>query len=261
VGRIRVAAPVLYGPGSRIFAAFEPIASILSAAQDLLFQGARWSVVPRHEPDLVRLRQALLEAAVISDPTERLLEVAAIVGEAFADVGAEPVVVGGLAAAHWSRSAIITADIDVVMVRTPQLPERLRALGFQREGRIWTLAEGDVAFEAPAERLEPGDEAESVELPSGRVLRVLSPEDMLLWRLREWMYWNAAEGFRQAVQLLVSESLDSERLERRASEEGLAIALARLRSMATEIEGGRAFEPWELREIAEEVKRSSGAHG
>lgn len=217
--------------------------------------------VPPLEPDLEQLRRALLEAAAIEEPTERLLEVAAIIGEAFVDVDAAPVVVGGLAAAHWSRSRIITADIDVVMVRTPELPERLRALGFQREGRIWTLAEGDVAFEAPADRLEPGDESESVELPSGRVLRVLSPEDMLLWRLREWLYWEAAEGFQQAVQLLASDSLDPQRLERRALEEGLDKALTRLRTMAKEINEGQTFDPWELHEAADDVKRESGAGG
>jgi len=72
-----------------------------------------------------------------------------------------------------------------------------------------------VAFEAPSETLEPGDEAESVELASGRRVLVLSLEDMVLWRLREWIHWHAVSGFEQAAHLLVAEPLDSSRLERR----------------------------------------------
>jgi hypothetical protein len=52
----------------------------------------------------------------------------------------------------------------------------------------------------PGEVLEPGDEAELVELASGRRVLVLSLEDMLLWRLREWIHWRAASGFQQAAQ-------------------------------------------------------------
>lgn len=54
-----------------------------------------------HDPE--DLREALLVAASLADPTERLLEVAAVIGEALADLGIEPVVVGGLAlATSWN---------------------------------------------------------------------------------------------------------------------------------------------------------------
>lgn len=104
--------------------------------------------------------------AAIEDPTGRLLEAVAIVAEAVADLASDPVVVGGLAVAHWSR----------------------------------------------------GD---------------------------------------QAAQLLVSESLDVARLERRASEEGLTNALDRLRKVTAEVEAGRRHESWELGEIASALKRES----
>lgn len=51
-------------------------------------------------PELDDLRRQLL-AAALGDPTERLLEVAAIVGEALADLGIQPVIVGGLALAAF----------------------------------------------------------------------------------------------------------------------------------------------------------------
>jgi hypothetical protein len=208
-------------------------------------------------PDLARLRDELLEAAVIEHPTERLLEIAAVITEAFSDLPVQPVVVGGLALAYWSESEFETGDIDVVMPRIAELDERLDALGLVRRGREWMLPGHDVAFEAPAETLEPGDRAEPVELPSGRRVLVLSLEDMLLWRLREWVYWRIASGFQQAAHLLIAEPLDVERLDRRAAEEGLVLALAELRRLTAEIESGRAYEDWELAEIGRKIERTS----
>ena len=65
---------------------------------------------------------------------------------------------------------------------------RNAALGFGRKGREWVLPGSEIAFEAPGEALEPGDEAELVELASGRQVLVLSLEDLPLWRLREWIH-------------------------------------------------------------------------
>lgn len=118
----------------------------------------------------------------------------------------------------------------------------------------WTLPGYDVAFEVPGEALEPGDKAEPITLPSGRRVLILSPEDMLLWRLREWIHWHSAAGFKQASYLLIAEELDSERLDQRAEEESLTLALAELRKLTAEIEKGRHYEDWELAEIAGEVK-------
>lgn len=196
-------------------------------------------------------------AASLPEDTERLLEVAAIIAEALADLRVEPVVVGGLALAYWSDSTFRTGDIDVVVPRAPELDERLAALGFERPGREWVLPGYEVVFEVPGETLEPGDEAESVELASGRRVLVLSLEDMLLWRLREWVHWHIAGGLEQAAHLLAAEPLDAERLERRAAEEGLTLALSELRRVKSEIESGRIFEAWELSELGKEIERES----
>jgi hypothetical protein len=57
--------------------------------------------------------------------------------------------------------------------------------------------------------------SEWAELASGRRVKILAIEDMLLWRLREWVHWHHASGFHQAAHLLVSVELDVERLDRR----------------------------------------------
>lgn len=209
-----------------------------------------------HDPE--DLKEALLVAASLADATERLLEVAAVISEALSDLGIQPVVVGGLALAYWaSGDEFFTGDIDVLVPRVPGVAERLETLGFAQEGREWRLPGYDVSFEAPGEVLEPGDEAEWAELASGRRVKVLSIEDMLLWRLREWLHWHHASGFHQAAHLLLSEELDSARLERRAEEEGLSRALHALRALTTELEAGRVVEEWEIVELGREVERQS----
>ena len=204
------------------------------------------------ETRLGKLRGQIRAAAALSDQTERLLEVAAIVAEALSDV-AEPVVVGGLALAYWSDSAFRTGDIDVVVPRPPEFQERLASLGFEQAGREWILSGHDIIFEAPGAALEPGDEAEAVELPSGRRVLVLSPEDLLLWRLREWIHWQSVSGFEQAAYLFASEPVDRRRLDRRALQEGLTPALAALRQAIAEIEAGRTFDTWDLIELAKSI--------
>ena len=111
------------------------------------------------------VKQEVLRLASIADPTERLLEVAAVIGESLSDLGVQPVVVGGLALAYWSdNDEFITGDIDVLVPRVPELPVRLQALGFEQRGRDWILPGHDVSFESPGEVLEPGDEGEWAEL-------------------------------------------------------------------------------------------------
>lgn len=207
--------------------------------------------------DVDRLRAALAVAASLEDPTERLLEVVAVIGDALEDVGARPIIVGGLAMAHWSDRQFVTGDIDAVVPRRAELATRLHELGFERQGRQWSLPNHAVLFEAPAEALEPGDEAESVVLASGRRVLVLSRVDLLLWRLREWVHWRSPAGFKQAAALLVYTGLDVKRLGSRAEEEGLGEALAQLRALSARLEAGERIEDFELEEIARELDGGS----
>ena len=142
------------------------------------------------------------------------------------------------------------------LLRRPGLDDRLRALGFERHGREWVLPRSEIAFEAPDEMLAPGDEAEWAELSSGRRIRILSLEDMLLWRLREWVFWHHPSGFQQAAHLLVSHQLDAQRLDQRADDEGLGIAVSELRRLTAEIEAGRTLTSWEISQSGKNVERS-----
>jgi hypothetical protein len=129
---------------------------------------------------LTNLRLALSDAVLIEDQTERLLEGAAIIAEAVADLGVNPVVVGGLAVAYWSRTRYTTGEIDFLMPKREDVIERLEALGFEQSlPRHWVFDQ-TIAFEAPGAQLDDGDEAEPIKLASGRTVLIMSIEDMVL---------------------------------------------------------------------------------
>jgi hypothetical protein len=98
--------------------------------------------------DLDGLRVELQRTADISDRTEQMLEIAGIVDAALRPIEIRPIVVGGLAVAYWTTGLYLTGDIDVVMPHSSQIEERLAALGFERDGRFWTLPGRDPVFEA-----------------------------------------------------------------------------------------------------------------
>jgi hypothetical protein len=206
-------------------------------------------------PEIAELRVALQRAIVESDPVEQLLEVAAVITAAMAEFGVEPVVVGGLAVTYWSGGRFITTDIDFLLPRLPNIEERVQELGFVRKGRYWEYPGSEVAFEIPDQQLEPGDESERIRTKSGGHVRVITLEDMVLWRVREFLHWEAVRGFHQALYLLGNPRLDRVRLERRAVEEGLADALAETWKAKERIERGETIESYEIHDLAKALNK------
>lgn len=114
-----------------------------------------------------------------------MLEVASIVQEAVLPLGLKPIVVGGLALASWVPSGYLTADIDVIMPHTPDAGRVMAILGFEKDGRFWTLAGRDIVLEAPDSVLRPDPVGfEELRLPSGRVALVQSPEGVFSYAWR-----------------------------------------------------------------------------
>ena len=203
--------------------------------------------------EISSLRADLEKSAEIEDVTEQMLEVAAIVGEAVASLGIHPIVVGGLAIAYWAPGAYLTGDIDVVMPRLEGLDARLAQLGFNREGRFWTLPERKIFFESPGSELELSPTGyRTVELASGRSVRVQAAEEVLLFRLKEFVAQGHAEVFQQCLWLLGSSGIDHSRLGQRAKEERLESALKVLAEQAKEVRAGHQVpESWELKRISQ----------
>ena len=104
--------------------------------------------------DLESLRGELRRTADIPDPTEQMLEIAGVVDAALRPIKIRPVVVGGLPVAYWTTGLYLTGDIDVVMPHSTEIEQRFAALGFERDGRFWTLPGREPVFEAPGSTLE-----------------------------------------------------------------------------------------------------------
>jgi hypothetical protein len=209
------------------------------------------------QPDLDELRADMRRALAETDPIDKLLEIAGVITKAMADYEVEPVVVGGLAVAYWSGGQIVTGDIDFVMPSLPGLEQRIAELGFVREGRQWVYPGTHVSLEIPDQSLEPGDESELITTKSGARVRLITLEDMVLWRVREFLHWKAVRGFQQALYLLGHPRLDHERLRRRAHEEELSDALEEIWQAKQRVEAGQVIESHEIHDAAKRLNKSA----
>src|SRR5687768_17318111 len=126
--------------------------------------------------------------------------------------------------------------------------ERMAALGFERDGRHWTLPGRTAALEAPGSTLEFSPDGYSeVQLASGRVVRIQDVEEVLLLRLDEFVATGHADVFQQCLLLLGAPALDRRVLERRAEEQSLSPVLAAVRRAAERIEReSTTMELWEI---------------
>lgn len=192
-----------------------------------------------------------------------MLEVASIVQEAVLPLGLKPIVVGGLALASWVPSGYLTADIDVIMPHTPDAGRVMAILGFEKDGRFWTLAGRDIVLEAPDSVLRPDPVGfEELRLPSGRVALVQSPEGVLLVRMEELAGAPVGEVFEQCLYLVGSGLLDDEKTDDLAQRQGLADLLRWLRVKAREVDEGASLpESWEVEETVRSLVGPSEVGG
>jgi hypothetical protein len=205
---------------------------------------------------IASLRRELEASASIPDPTEQMLEVASIVQELLAPLGLRPVVVGGLALACWlAGDKYLTGDIDVVMPWNDEADRRLRALGFEREGRFWILPGRPLFLEAPGSGLRPeADGYEEVKLKSGRIVLVQKPEGVLLIRMEELAGGSHSEVFEQCLWLLGLDEINLAEVDRLAHERGLEKMLKWLLEHVDRVKEGQPLpETWELKEEVERL--------
>lgn len=203
------------------------------------------------QAEIASLRERLREALRQEDDTARKLEIAALVVKLVETLGLEPVVVGGLAVQYWTDGAYVTADIDLLLPEHPQLDARFAAIGFERRGRHWILPGEQILVEAPGSHPDQRHRIVPVASPGGTIVGLLSPEDLAVYRMHEFVATGARDAALQAVTLLQDvPELDRLRLQRRASEEDLGPTLAELNAVAERIHGGGKIEPDELHELA-----------
>jgi hypothetical protein len=148
-------------------------------------------------------RILLDEAARESDRLTRHLLIAAALRKVLHE---DPIVVGGTAEEYWTSAEYHQTDLDLCAPINDLDQERLRALGFEPEGRHWVWGrEGRwVAVEFPDSKID-GDEGRTSEVPVGHgTARVIGLEDLYLDRLRQATMNEHREGVEYASALAVA---------------------------------------------------------
>ena len=109
-------------------------------------------------------------------------------------------------------------------------------------------------IEAPASFPAQSEEVAEVELSNGRTALVLAPEDVLIYRLHEFVATGHREVASQGVALLEIAQLDRRRLAKRLVQEGLTNAFEALERLAERVRKGETVESHELHEIAKSLE-------
>lgn len=198
--------------------------------------------------------ERLAAALALEHPTERKLAVVALIDGLVQRLGFRAIVIGGLAVEFWTHGAYATGDIDLYLPHGPAVDALLAELGFEKRGRHWVHEDADLFVEAPASYPATGEEIAEVELANGDRVLLLSAEDMLVYRLEEFVGTGHAAAVEQGVALLSSPDLDHVRLLKRADEEGLLPTLNALETLSQRLRRGEAVETYELDEIARELR-------
>lgn len=165
------------------------------------------------------------------DPLTKRLIFMALLTKALETENLKPVVVGGNAVEFYTAGGYATADIDVVVPSQP-LDPILRSWGFQKEGRHWFSEDLDIVIEAPASFLDPEQLKRIFEVEiDGLIAYVLGIEDLLVDRLNAFVHLNSTDdgGWAKALMTLHFSEIDWDYLEKRAEEERVKTALAKLK--------------------------------
>lgn len=148
--------------------------------------------------------------------------------------GEDPaVLVGGGAVELFTGGAYTTGDLDFVGRVPPSVTQRLLGAGFEKVGRHWVQRAAEVWIEIPG--LHVGADERVVELEVGEaVIRVISPEDLVVDRLAAWKFWRSEIDGLNAYRLWKAQagSLDRARLKERARTEQVEDVLIELQAFA-----------------------------
>ena len=154
----------------------------------------------------------------------------------YEDESSVPVLVGGAAVELLTGGACTTGDLGFVGRVPETVAGRLRAAGFETQGRHWIHPRGQLFIEFPGSELDPLEESVDLEIAGWRLL-VLAPEAVLVDRLAAWEHWHSSTDGVNAFLVLraVGDKLDWQQLESLARRREVGRALDRLCDFATRL--------------------------
>ncbi len=192
--------------------------------------------------DIQELRSRLAKAAAMTDLSERHLEIAAILTIALKSVGVYPVVVGGAAVEFYTAGEYATGDLDLIAAEGRELAVVMTALGFEKRGKSWTHEQRSIFVEFPSPTLRSNEDWIVVRV-GGVDVRVVSPEDLVVERLRSFKYWNATVDAVNALVLMgAAPGFDPRRAATKASKEDVRDAFDGIQEILKRLQRGVAVQ-------------------
>lgn len=163
----------------------------------------------------------------------------------FEDRSEAPVLVGGGAVELYTGGAYVTGDLDFVGLLTDAVTGELQDQGFRRRGRHWVHPEAGIFIELPARTFDRVVRVDSTAIGEA-VVRVLSPEDVLVDRLAAWKFWRSSLSGVNAYLIWKErgDEMDMAWLERSAKLETVEDALANLQAFADRERSPKEVERW-----------------
>src|SRR5688500_57490 len=188
--------------------------------------------------DVQDLRGRLVTAAAVTDFPERHLEIAAILTEALQTVGVHPIVVGGGAVEFYTGGEYATGDLDLIAPEGRELAVVMTALGFEKRGKSWTNEPLKIFVEFPSPHLRPNEDWIIFRMGNVEV-RIVSPEDLVVERLRSFKFWNATVDAVNALVIMgAAPQFDARRAATKASKEDVRDAYDGITEILKRIERG-----------------------
>ena len=155
----------------------------------------------------------------------RNLQIASYLNYLFEKAGLLAIVVGGHAVEIYTAGSYHTADVDLVLNGRNIAGSLLEEVGFDKssDGRHWEHPELNFAIEIPDDRLLGSmDRINRVEIGDGFSVNVIGIEDLVMDRLRAYVYWQSRGDGEWALFIMKAQKdrIDFEYLETTAQSEG-----------------------------------------
>ena len=188
--------------------------------------------------DIQDLKTRLAAAAAIQSIPERHLEIAAILTEALQGVGVHPIVVGGGAVEFYTGGEYATGDLDLIAPEGRELAVVMTALGFEKRGKSWTQEQRSIFVEFPNSHLRPNEDW--IVCRHGNVdIRIVSPEDLVVERLRSFKFWNATVDAVNALVIMgAAPGFDGRRAATKAAKEDVRDAYEGIQEILRRLQRG-----------------------
>lgn len=150
-----------------------------------------------------------------------------LVSQALATAGIDAVLSGGAVVSIYTRNEYESGDLDFISTAdTGRIATAMNALGFEREGRMFTHPHTNLFVEFPPGPLAIGEELiRSTEVEVRKTakgtIRLLTPTQCVMDRLAAYFHWGDLQSLDQALMVSKKQKIHLTKIEVWAKREGM----------------------------------------